>query len=115
MTNKPTSEAGKQAEGWEKRLDDETWARNGDRVVISRDRLDDFIKNLLETAKKEAIEENEIDITKRMEQVAKDVREEVVELTKQAMYKYNHKCEPLHEIDVKLFEKIVSKLKEKKT
>jgi len=113
MKTKPTSKAGKQAE-WEKELAEMAvyYQHDWQRLLEANS---DFIKNLLETAKKEAIEENEIDITKRMEQVAKDVREEVVELTKQAMYKYNHKCEPLHEIDVKLFEKIVSKLKEKKT
>src|SRR3990167_2261131 len=91
----PTSEAGKQ-EGWEQRFDEKFAFKEspvepevehlyfrmenewGWRVSETED-IKDFIRTLLETSKKEAIEENEIDFTKRMEQVAKDVREEVVE------------------------------------
>ena len=38
-----------------------------------------LVNSLIEEARQQAIEDNEIDFTKRMEQVARDVRQELVE------------------------------------
>jgi len=38
-----------------------------------------LVNSLIEEARQQSIEDNEIDFTKRMEQVARDVRQEVIE------------------------------------
>ena len=76
-------------EDWKEMLDNETWARDGDRVVISRDRLETFISQV----RTQAIEEERERVVEEMPKPIEDVFDKRVSEygcpTREWLYGYN--------------------------